>query len=308
MTIILTAIGKRVELIKHLKTKGRVIGVDSSELNAGRYFTDGFYVIPKASQSGYIKALLDVCAKEKADYIIPLHEAEFDILCDNRSRFDEIGVTLVLSDRAVIDICKDKYKTSDFFEKYSLPYPKTYDKNNQETIKYPAIVKPADGMGSMGVFVVKNKEELAYALKKNDNPIIQEKIDGTEYTMDVLCDMQGEIVYIVPRERLEVRDGEVNKSRVVLDNSIMELSKNVVKSLRQEGTVRGPLTLQCFKTSNGDLKILEINPRLGGGVPLSFAAGADYAEALLAISEKRDIHINDISEKTMLRFDDSVFI
>lgn len=308
MTIILTAIGKRVELIKHLKTKGRVVGVDSSNLNVGRYFADGFYVIPKASQSGYIEALLDVCTKEKADYIIPLHEAEFDILCDNRSRFDEIGVTLVLSDKAVIDICKDKYKTSAFFEKYSLPYPKTYDKNNQEAIKYPVIIKPADGMGSMGVFVVEGKEDLAYALKKTENPIIQEKINGTEYTMDVLCDMKGEIVYIVPRERLEVRDGEVNKSRVVKDNSIIELSKNVVKALRQEGTVRGPLTLQCFKTIDGDLKMLEINPRFGGGVPLSFAAGADYADALLAMSEKRDITINDISEKTMLRFDDSVFI
>ena len=308
MTIILTAIGKRVELIKHLKTKGRVVGVDSSELNVGRYFTDGFYVIPKASQSGYVEALLDVCAKEKADYIIPLHEAEFDILCDNRSRFDEIGVTLVLSDKAVIDICKDKYKTSAFFEKYSLSSPKTYDKNKRDVIKYPLIIKPADGMGSMGVFVVNEEDDLTYALKKTENPIIQEKVEGTEFTMDVLCDMDGEVVYIVPRERLEVRDGEVSKSRVVKDKSIIELSKNVVNALRQEGTVRGPLTLQCFKTSNGDLKMLEINPRFGGGVPLSFAAGADYADALLAMSEKRDISINDISEKTMLRFDDSVFV
>ena len=308
MTIILTSIGKRVELIKHLKTKGRVIGVDSSEFNAGRYFTDDFYVIPKASQSGYVEALLDVCTKEKADYIIPLHESEFDILCDNRSRFDEIGVTLVLSDRAVIDICKDKYKTSAFFEKYSLPSPKTYDKDKQGAIIYPVIIKPADGMGSMGVIAVEDEDDLSYALKKTENPIVQEKIEGTEYTMDILCDMKGDIVYIVPRERLEVRDGEVNKSKVVKDNSIIELSKNVVNALRQEGTVRGPLTLQCFKTSNGDLKMLEINPRFGGGVPLSFAAGADYADALLAMSEERDITINDISEKMMLRFDDSVFI
>lgn len=308
MTIILTAIGKRVELIKHLKTKGRVIGVDSSDLNAGRYFTDEFHIVPKASEAGYIDALLEVCIKEKADFIIPLHEAEFDILCKNRKRFDEVGTMLVLSDKTIIDICKDKNKTSQFFEKYDIEKPIAYDKDRLDSIKYPVIVKPADGMGSMGVFAVNDEEDLFYALKKTNNPIIQELVEGTEYTMDVLCDMNGEIVYIVPRERLEVRDGEVNKSRVVLDDSIVELSQKVVDALRQEGPVRGPLTLQCFKLSDGTLKMLEINPRFGGGVPLSFAAGADYADVLLAICENKTIVKKNLTSKTMLRFDDSLFI
>jgi carbamoyl-phosphate synthase large subunit len=308
LTIILTAIGKRVELIKHLKTKGRVVGVDSSDLNVGRYFTDEFYIVPKASQTGYIDALLEVCIKEKADFIIPLHEAEFDILCENRKRFDDVGTKLVLSDKTIIDICKDKNKTSQFFDKYDIEKPIVYDKGRLDLIKYPVIVKPADGMGSMGVFASGDEEDLSYALKKTGNPIIQELIAGTEYTMDVLCDMNGEIVYIIPRERLEVRDGEVNKSKVVLDDSIVKLSQKVVNALRQEGTVRGPLTLQCFKMEDGTLKMLEINPRFGGGVPLSFAAGADYADALLAMCEKRTIDKKSITSKTMLRFDDSLFI
>ena len=307
MTIILTAIGKRVELIKHLKTNGRVVGVDSSELNAGRYFTDAFYIIPKASENGYVDSLLDICKKEKADYIIPLHEAEFDVLCDSRDRFNEVGTTLVLSDKSIIDICKDKKKTAQFFEKYNIEAPKTY-KDNDEKVEYPLIIKPSDGMGSMGVFIAEDDEDLKYALKKTSNPIIQEKISGTEYTMDVLCDVSGNIIYIVPRERLEVRDGEVNKSRIVNDEAVIELSERVVKALRKEGTVRGPLTLQCFKESDGALKMLEINPRFGGGDPLSFAAGADYSKAFLEMAEGREISKNDIQEKTMLRFDDSVFI
>ncbi len=307
MTIIITAIGKRVELIKHLKTNGRVVGVDSSELNAGRFFTDAFYMIPKASESGYIDSLLNVCKKEKADYIIPLHEAEFDILCDNRDRFTKVGTTLVLSDKAIIDICKDKKKTAQFFRKYNIEAPQTYDRDNVGNAEYPLIIKPLDGMGSMGVFIAVDEEDLKYAIKKTSNPIIQEKLEGTEFTMDVLCDVSGNIIYIVPRERLEVRDGEVNKSRVVLEKSIIELSERVVKSLQQEGTVRGPLTLQCFKTSEGTLKMLEINPRLGGGVPLSFASGADYSKAFFEMSEGKEISKNNIVEKIMLRFDESVF-
>jgi carbamoyl-phosphate synthase large subunit len=162
-------------------------------------------------------------------------------------------------------------------------------------------------MGSMGVFIAVDEEDLKYAIKKTSNPIIQEKLEGTEFTMDVLCDVSGNIIYIVPRERLEVRDGEVNKSRVVLEKSIIELSERVVKSLQQEGTVRGPLTLQCFKTSEGTLKMLEINPRLGGGVPLSFASGADYSKAFFEMSEGKEISKNNIVEKIMLRFDESVF-
>lgn len=308
MTIILTAIGKRVELIKHLRTKGRVVGVDSSDFNAGRYFTDEFYLVPKASQAGYIDALLKICIKEKADYIIPLHEAEFDILCDNRKRFEEAGTMLILSDKTIIDICKDKNKTSRFFDKYDIEKPIVYDKEQLGLIKYPVIVKPADGMGSMGVFVSDDEDDLIYALKKSRNPIIQEMITGTEYTMDVLCNMSGETVYIVPRERIEVRDGEVNKSRVVMDDNILKLSQKVVDALRQEGTVRGPLTLQCFKMPDGTLKMLEINPRFGGGVPLSFAAGADYAEALLAMCAGKDVVKKNITSKVMLRFDDSIFL
>lgn len=308
MTIILTSIGKRIELIKHLKTKGRVVGVDSSDLNAGRYFVDSFYRIPRANEKGYIDSLIDICKKENADFIIPLHEAEFSILCDNRSMFDEAGTTLVLSDKAIIDICKDKFKTSDFFEKHGISAPRVYAKDNKENIKFPVIIKPADGMGSMGVFIAEDDEDLKYALKKTEKPIIQEKIIGTEYTMDVLCDMNGNIIYIVPRERLEVRDGEVNKSKVILDEAIINLSRRVIETLQKEGTVRGPFTLQCFKMADGSLKMLEINPRFGGGVPLSFASGADYAGAFKDVSENKEVVAGKIEEKTMLRFDDSVFI
>ena len=309
MTILLTSIGKRVELVKHFKSAGRVVGADSSDLNAARYFTDAFYRIPRADEEGYIDSLTEICKNEKADFIIPLHEAEFDVLCDHRDKFENVKTMLVLSDKNIIDICKDKYKTSEFFKRHDIPSPTTYAKEDTfENESFPLVIKPSDGMGSMGVFVVKDSDDLAYALKKTSNPIVQEKIEGTEFTMDVLCDMDGNLIYVVPRERLEVRDGEVNKSRVVLDDGIIALSKKVVESMKLEGKVRGPLTLQCFKTKDGSLKMLEINPRFGGGVPLSFASGADYAGAFSDILEGRKTEVNEIKEITMLRYTESVFV
>ena len=306
MKILLTAIGKRVELIKHLKTRFTVVGADCSDLNPAKYFVDKFCLIPRVTDGEYIPTLLRVCKEEKIDYLIPLLENEFPILDKAREDFEKTGTRLMLSDGKVLDICKDKKKTSGFFEKYSIPAPKVIGEN--ETCRYPVIVKPADGMGSAGVYSCADDDDLKYALKKVKDPIIQEKINGTEYTMDVLCDMNGKVIYVVPRERIEVINGEVNKSVVVLDEKIIELSKKVMGALNKEGKAVGPYTLQCFKEEDGSLKMLEINPRFGGGVPLSFAAGADYAEALSCIFEGKEPEVHPVKEITMLRFSESVFV
>ena len=311
MKILLTAIGKRVELIKHLKTKFTVVGADCSELNPARYFVDKFCLIPRVNEDDYIPSLLRICKEEKIDCLIPLLENEFPILDSARDEFKRNGTTLILSDGGILDICKDKKKTSEFFEKYSIPSPISYKEEeyaNQNALKFPVIVKPADGMGSANVFCCYDSEDLKHALKKVSNPIVQEKIDGTEYTMDVLSDMSGNVIYAVARERIEVINGEVNKSRVVLDDGIIKLSKDVMEALNKEGSAVGPFTLQCFKKEDGSLCMLEINPRFGGGVPLSFAAGADYAGALSDILEGRKPEVNEIKEITMLRYTESVFV
>ena len=310
MKILLTAIGKRVELIKHLKTQAYVIGADCSELNPAREFVDKFILIPRVSDPEYVKALLKICEEEKADYLIPLLEDEFPVLSSVSDEFAKAGTNLLLSDSKVLNICKDKIETARFFEKYDIPAPKTYyDITNIElNAEYPLIVKPSKGMGSSGVFVVNDSADLEYALRKTKEPIVQQMLTGTEYTMDILCDNDGQIIYIVPRERLEVRSGEVVKSRVVLRDCVIRLSELVMRSLASEGSVKGPFTLQCFVNEKNEAFMLEINPRFGGGVPLAFASGADYASALKDMLEGNEIKKNDIVPKTMLRFDDSVFI
>ena len=311
MKLLLTAIGKRVELIKHLKTKFTVVGADCSDLNPARYFVDKFCLIPRVNEEDYLSSVLRICKEEKIDCLIPLLENEFPILAGAREEFEKLGTTLILSDEKVLDICKDKKKTSAFFEKYSIPSPLSFkeeDYANQNALKFPVIVKPADGMGSANVFCCGDADDLKYALKKVSNPIVQEKIDGTEYTMDVLCDLSGNPIYVVVRERIEIINGEVNKSRVVLDEKITELSKQVMEALNKEGKAIGPFTLQCFKKEDGSLCMLEINPRFGGGVPLSFAAGADYAGAISDFLEGKETEVNSIKEVTMLRFSESVFV
>lgn len=319
--LLVTSIGKRIQLIKHLKRNFKIIGVDAGDDNAGRYFVDKFYKIPKAVDKNYINELLKICIKEKVNGIIPLYEGEFSVLNNNREEFEKISTKLILSSKKIIEVCKDKNETFKYFTKEKIPNPKVYNKNEIEKIikndnvsVFPLFIKPADGMGSSDTFKIKNKKELIFFKDYVDNGIIQECIDGDEYTVDTLVDFEGNPVYIIPRIRLEVRSGEVVKSRTIHDEKIINETKKVIKSLNKlrdenNNASIGPLTIQFFKTKKDDIYLLEINPRFGGGVPLSFRCGADYGKALYDMLDHKKIQFeNQFKEMTMLRFDDAVFI
>lgn len=317
MNLLLTSIGKRIELIEHLKSYFRVVGADASLENPAKHFVDRFYQIPKCRESGYVDALLAICKKEAVSLLVPLYEPEFAVLDAARERFEEAGVKLVLSERAVLDICNDKRKTAAFFEKRGIPAPKTFLYEEVEEMiqgkeaAYPLIIKPADGMGSEGIYFAKNRKELAFFYEYVENALVQECASGREYTIDALCDFYGEPIYIVPRIRLEVISGEVSKSRVDLQKSVIEETKRLLLALQKEGGICGPMTVQCFLAEDGkSLQFIEINPRFGGGVPLSFAAGADYAAALYQMAEKSDFSSfrkREIKELTMLRYTQAIY-
>lgn len=317
MRLLLTSIGKRVQLIQHLRKSFRVIGADASDQNAARHFADKFFRVPKCSENGYVEALLKICKDEGAACLIPLYEKEFFVLNKAREQFAELGVHLILSGERVIDICNDKGKTAAFFARHGIPAPKVYTLAEAEQEDgYPLIVKPFDGMGSRNVFRVENREQLRFFAGFVSNPIIQSFARGTEYTIDVLCDEGGTPVYIVPRVRLEVRSGEVVKSKTAKQELVVEKTMELLEALRREDSVSGPLTVQCFLAEDEkEVSFIEINPRFGGGVPLSFAAGADYGSALAAMCEgkrwglkTKAEYLADFSELTMLRYDQAVFM
>lgn len=333
MNLLLTSIGKRIELIEHLKTCFRVVGVDASTMNPAKRFVNVFYQIPKCGEEGYVDALLEICRKEQVALLVPLYEPEFAVLDGARAKFEAIGVKLVLSDRRVLEICGDKRKTASFFKKYKIPAPKTFSEEEVEEIiagkkaAYPLILKPVNGMGSEGIFRAGNRKELAFFYEyAGDNILVQECVTGREYTMDVLCNFEGEPVYIVPRIRLEVISGEVSKSRVDMQERVIKETERLLVALKKEGCACGPMTIQCFFSEEENaIYFIEINPRFGGGVPLAFAAGADYAGALEKMGEccaadrsdsaleaagKPDLtpfRERKISELTMLRYSVAVY-
>lgn len=319
MNVLFTAVGKRIELIKHFKKWGYfVAGIDSNELVPAKYFVDYFCKVPKWNERKYLDIIFEICKAKKIDILIPLYEREFILLCENRERFNQIGTTLLLSHKKIIEICNDKWESYKFFVKNNINTPLTYSKNGiwkalkKSEINFPLIIKPVSGMGSKGCFKINDIRELEFFCNYINNGIIQKYIEGIEYTIDVLCDFQGNCISVVPRERIEVINGEVSKSRTIKDNRIINATLDLCNKLKINDSIKpvGPLTIQCIVDKNGEIKFIEINPRFGGGVPLTFEAGVPYGDYLARMMHEEKIapQIGQFKEIIMLRFNDSIFV
>lgn len=306
MNLLVTAIGKRVQLIEHLKQNFTIIGVDVTDMAPAKSFVDTFHFVPPCNHPDYVNALVTICRNEQVSLLIPLYEEEFDVLSENRERFSEIGTHLLLSDQRVLDICSDKWSSHQFFTENGIDTPKGWNCIEEIDAQFPLLIKPRSGMGSANVHKIENSEELAFYGKRVENPIIQEFIEGTEYTIDCLCDKNGQALSIVPRERIEIIAGEVSKTRTVHDSDVMKATHILCNKLKGVG----PLTIQCIKTDDGRIVFLEVNPRFGGGVPATFAAGINYASIIRAMETGETLPrpLMSFKETTMLRYSEAVFV
>jgi carbamoyl-phosphate synthase large subunit len=245
--------------------------------------------------------------------LIPTVDLDLKRLAQNKRKFGALGCRVLVSDPDVIDICQDKRKTYKFLLSNNFDTPATISintalKNRKSKTRFPLFVKPWDGSAGRGNAVVSNRKELLFYSKRIPNPICQELVKGTEYTCDVYVDFEMKARCVVPRKRIEVRAGEVSKGQVEKNTRIMSEATSLVEKL---GAGPGVITLQLFLTDTGKIKFIEINPRFGGGVPLSIKAGADFPKWILQelTGRKPNIRPNNIKDGLiMLRYDSEVWL
>ena len=287
MKILFTSIGRRVELVQAFRTAARqrneeltIYGADISESAPALYFCDRMVIVPRIKHIDYIPALLAVCEKEGIDALIPTIDTDLLLLSQNRESFAGIGTRVIISDPDKIALCRDKRLTADYFHSVGLQSPAPTDDVSRYADGFPAFIKPKDGSSSIFAYKVNNQQELeAYAAQVPDY-IIQPFIEGTEYTVDIFCDFAGAPVYITPRIRLAVRAGEVLKTQITQDSQILSEMQQLIADYKP----CGPITVQLIRQKNtGQDFYIEINPRFGGGAPLSIMAGADAPGALLQL-------------------------
>ncbi len=313
MHILFTGIGRRVELLQAFRTAALVLnkelniyGADMSGTAPALVYCDKIRKVVAMNDPGYIDNLLRIGAEDSIDLIIPTIDTDLLLLAENKEKFEAIGTKVMISEPDKIRICRDKNNTSQFFADCGLHTPIPVNDWKKYRSGYPAFIKPKDGSSSINAFKVENKEELEVYARQINDYIIQPFVSGKEYTIDIFCDWDGKPVSIVPRKRLQVRAGEVLKTQIFMDQTMIEESKALCKAFKP----CGPMTVQLIQDDHGVDWFIEINPRFGGGAPLSMKAGARSAESILKLLDGDTVeYMNNIADGAVYsRFDQSVCI
>lgn len=313
--VLILSAGRRVELVERFKNayqrlgiSAKVVAADLSLTAPAMYFADVRYQIPRIGADGYFDAIIDICKKEKIALIVPTIDTELLPLSEKKEYIEnQTGAKILLSDSRVVSICRDKNSTQKFFEENGFGVPRQIRDTDilDGNFSFPLFIKPKDGSSSINTFKVNNADELDFFRNYIKEPLIQEFIEGTEFSVDVFCDFDANPITIVPRVRMATRSGEISKGKITKDKEIIADIKRLLSVLRPIGHI----TVQCMKTAKG-IKYIEINPRFGGGAPMSIDAGADSCEYLYRLlnGEKLEYNENYVDNALFVRFDNSIML
>lgn len=294
-----------INTIKSLRLsdyRGKILSTDSNNLSAGFYLSDFYEVIPEAEADDYLEVLLNIIDKYSIQVLMPSSGYDIFPFSDYKTKLKKHGVIPVVSDRKILEICRDKISTFDRLKtEFSLPFTTL---NPEEINIYPVIAKPRYGKGSRDIVQVNDEKELRYVSSKFSNMIYQEFLPGDEYTIDVMSDLEGNPIVSVPRVRLQTKSGISTKGKIILDKYLIEESMKIVRKLR----IIGPSCIQMKRDKLGDFKLVEINPRLGGGTIFTTLAGANFPKMIIDLVEGKSIDVPKISEVTVLRYFEEIVL
>jgi len=318
LRVLFSCVGRRVELIRGFRRAAEALGVelevhgaDASTLSPGGYHVDFCHRIAPIAKGRYVRDLLGIVDRARIDLLVPLLDSELQVIADTADDFRACGCTPLISAPHVIRTCRDKLLAYEALRRAGLDTPRTWvldEALKRRRHRFPYFLKPRAGSAAMGNFKIDNADELRVFGRRVPDAIVQEFVEGVEHTMDVYTGFDGVPRCVVPRRRLEVRAGEVSKALIVKKPKIMAVGRRVAEML---GDCRGVITVQCIATSSGAIRVIEINPRFGGGAPLAIHAGADFPKWILSELLGKKPRINPTGFRddiAMLRFDDSVFV
>ncbi len=303
--ILLTSVGRRGYLVKYFKDAlgdgGKIYAANSIKCSAFVY-ADQTVITPLIYDEKYIKFLKDYCIDNNINAIISLFDIDLLMLAKHKKEFVDIGVTVIVSSEKVIEICNDKWKTYKFLKSKGFYTPDTYINVDEAlksiaygTLQYPIVLKPRWGMGSIAVYTVENDLELRVLYEKVENQIkdtylkfesdstmgnnvlIQEKVRGQEYGMDIINDLKGEFQINVVKKKYAMRSGETDCAITVQDRGLEKYGEKISTLLKHIGNLDVDIIYDGEKSY-----ILDMNARFGGGYPFTHAAGVDLPRAIIA--------------------------
>ena len=297
-TVLFTCAGMRVDIVTAFRDAGATtIAVDKSPLAPALYRADRYALVGPIVEDAYVPSLRDLVRAHDVDLIVPL--ADMDQLKLAHAR-EELGALVLLPDVDVVDRMGDKYLAHLLFEERGIDSPPTWLPDDLPAdLEFPVLVKARRGYGSRHIHRAHDREELELALARTPvESFVQALCQGAEFSIDVVCDLDGRCLNAIPRTMIESKGGESIKGMTIKDAELIELGRAVAEAL----PLAGPANIQCFREPEGRLEVTDVNPRFGGAFPLPTAAGSRYPELALALAngERPEPRLGDFREGVVM--------
>ncbi len=288
MNLLILSCGTRNKVVQAFKEAvgkgGKILATDCSPYAPALYDADGYYIVPRMTEPGYIEKILQICKKEQVRGVLSLIDPELSLLAQNRERFEEIGTTVIGSSYALCEMALDKWAMFQWLTENGFLCAKTYvdfqafEKALADgTVSFPVFVKPRFGSASLHISKAEDLETAKFLFLHEPDMIIQEFLCGQEIGADVYIDLlSGEPAAIFTKKKLVMRAGETDKAISFRDEALFALIAAFVK----ESGYRGQIDMDLFKIGE-EYYISEINPRFGGGYPHAYACGVKTPQMIV---------------------------
>ena len=297
--------------MKELRLAGRIVAGDITSASPAFHAADVGVLVPPAEAPDYAEALLEIVRRRKVRLLVPLTDLDLLTLARRRDDFARAGCTVMIGSEQIVAACMDKARTNALVRQAGLAVIQTCTLAEfRRNPFYPCFIKPIRGSAGIGAAVIGSASQLdVHVGTFGDRMLLQEYVPGQEFTIDVYRSRDGRVRCVVPRQRLVVRSGEVEKAITVKDASLIDATLRLCGQL---GDLWGVFCCQCRRLHDrGDApRFFEINPRFGGGAPLSIAAGADLPRYLLeeVTGRRSTARLGRFQDRLlMLRYDQAVF-
>ncbi|MHB8657521.1 MAG: ATP-grasp domain-containing protein [Solirubrobacteraceae bacterium] len=278
--ILLTGVGKRYDIVSAFAQHAKVIAADPNPLAPAQYAAHVRSSVPRIEDPEYVPALRALCQLHGVGAVVPLTDLDLEVLAHARA---DGRLPALVPDPEIARATYDKYETHLLLQRLGLPSPPTVLPGEPAPC-YPVIVKPRRGSGARSVMFAKDARAAEFLIDYIEEPVmVQKAMDGPEFSIDCLCDLDGRCLNAIPRTMIESRGGESIKGTVIADRELVELGRLVVEALG----VRGPSTVQVFRDRQIGLGITDVNTRFGGAFPGPMYAalpGRTYPELIVRMA------------------------
>ena len=306
MNVLITSVGRCNRLLRDFRQAlpegGLLFAADSSPAAPALCEADRTFLIPPCTDPSYPDHLLAICGDNDVGLLIPRLDREYAVLAGQRARFTALGTVPVVSEPRVLALCEDKVASNQFLAGCGVRTPRTWvslvdarQALERGEATFPLVVKPRFGVASVGFEEVSDAPELALVydlaimraarqhptsarVPAEESVLIQERLAGIEYGIDVINDLHGHYVTTFARRKLQMRWGNTDRAVTVDSAQLAALGRTLGERLGHIGC----LDCDVFVFPESAPVVVDLNPRVGGCLLFSHMAGANLAGALVA--------------------------